>query len=180
MINRYSDVRPYEERKYWYFTTHGVGPGTIPKDLNVLDVQEGQNDKGTWGFYVLLDGVLNTSELREYDMRELAPIKNSTNITCSSSLNSILSDLEKGCQDWLESRGYEESFSDDYIDIEVSVEGRPRRGRVEVRVELGYDDMFDFITHLDPIIQKYDPEAYFDMDEPGICSAYIDANLLLA
>jgi len=72
-INRYSDVRPYEERKYWYFTTHGIGPGTIPKDLNVLEVQEGQNDKGTWGTYICLDGVLNTDELDYYDLRELAP-----------------------------------------------------------------------------------------------------------
>lgn len=72
-ITRYSDVRPYEDRKYWYFTTHGIGPGTIPKDLNVLETREGQNDKGTWGTYICLDGVLNTDELNYYDLRELAP-----------------------------------------------------------------------------------------------------------
>lgn len=72
-IKRYSDVRPYNERKYWYFTTHGVQPGSIPKDLKVLEVRDGQNDKGTWGTYVMLDGVLNTSELKKYDMRELVP-----------------------------------------------------------------------------------------------------------
>lgn len=72
-IKRYSDVVPYEKRKYWYFTTHGVGPGTIPKDLNVLDIKEGQNKKGTWGDFVCLDGVLNTSELQKYDMKEEAP-----------------------------------------------------------------------------------------------------------
>ena len=71
---RYSDARPYEDRKYWYFTTHGVGPGTMPKDLHVLEVREGQNRKGTWGDYVLLDGVLNTDELKTYDMIELAPL----------------------------------------------------------------------------------------------------------
>lgn len=72
-ITRYSDVRPYEDRRYWYFTTHGIGPGTIPKDLTVLETREGQNDKGTWGTYVCLDGVLNTDELSYYDLRELAP-----------------------------------------------------------------------------------------------------------
>ena len=76
-INRYSDVVPKEDRKYWYFTTHGVGPGSIPKDLNVLDVKEGQNDKGTNGTYVCLDGVLNTDELRKYDMIEKAPMNES-------------------------------------------------------------------------------------------------------
>ena len=72
-IKRYSDVRPYNERKYWYFTTHGVQPGSIPKGLKVLEVRDGQNEKGAWGTYVMLDGVLNTSELKKYDMRELVP-----------------------------------------------------------------------------------------------------------
>ena len=72
-IRRYSDVVPYEDRKYWYFTTHGVGPGSIPKGVNVLDVQDGRNEKGTWGEFVLLDAVLNTSELKEYGLKELAP-----------------------------------------------------------------------------------------------------------
>ena len=72
-VGRYSDNVPYDKRKYWYFTLHGVQPGSIPKDLNVLKVQYGQNDKGTWGTFVCLDGILNTSELKAYDMRELAP-----------------------------------------------------------------------------------------------------------
>ena len=77
-IKRYSDVRPRSERKYWYFTTHGVQPGSIPRDLNVLEVRDGQNDRGTWGTYVMLDGVLNTSELKYYDMRELVPKEEET------------------------------------------------------------------------------------------------------
>ena len=73
---RYSDEVPYEKRKYWYFTTHGVGPGAIPKDLKVLEIREGQNDKGTWGEYVCLDGILNTDELSTFNMRELKPPMN--------------------------------------------------------------------------------------------------------
>lgn len=72
-MERYSDARPYEERRYWYFTTHGTGPGTIPKDLRVLETRDGQNEKGTWGTFILLDGVLNTDELHEFDLKELAP-----------------------------------------------------------------------------------------------------------
>lgn len=70
---RYSDEVPYEKRRYWYFTLHGTGPGTIPKDLHVLETREGQNEKGTWGTFILLDGVLNTDELHEFDLKELAP-----------------------------------------------------------------------------------------------------------
>lgn len=72
-ITRYSDVVPEEDRKYWYFTTHGVGPGSIPSDLKVLKTQEGKNRKGTEGVFVQLNGVLNTSELKKFDMTELSP-----------------------------------------------------------------------------------------------------------
>lgn len=70
---RYSDEIPYEKRRFWYFTTHGTGPGTIPKDLCVLETRDGQNEKGTWGVFICLDGILNTSELHEYDIKELKP-----------------------------------------------------------------------------------------------------------
>lgn len=67
-IERYSDVIPKEERKFWYFTTHGVQPGSIPNDLNVLEIKDTPN-----GTFVALDGILNTSELRKYDMKEKSP-----------------------------------------------------------------------------------------------------------
>ena len=70
---RYSDEVPYEKRRYWYFTLHGLGPGTIAKDLKVLETREGKNDKGTFGLYICLDGILNTDELYEYDLKELVP-----------------------------------------------------------------------------------------------------------
>ena len=62
---RYSDGKT---GKWWYFTTHGVQPGSIPKDLKVLDIIDTDN-----GTYVALDGILNTSELKQYDMKEKSP-----------------------------------------------------------------------------------------------------------
>lgn len=62
---RYSDGK---EGKWWYFTAHGVQPGSIPSDLNVLEVKDTPN-----GTYVALDGILNTDELQEYDMKEKTP-----------------------------------------------------------------------------------------------------------
>lgn len=75
-IKRYSDVYSddVKQRGWWYFTTHGVMPGSIPKDLNVLEVRDGKNNKGTMGTFVRLDGILNTSELKEFDMKEMSPI----------------------------------------------------------------------------------------------------------
>lgn len=71
--HRYSDELPYSKRRFWYFTTHGIGPGTIPKDLTLLEVKEGKNKKGTKGDFILLDGVLNTDELKLYDLIEDIP-----------------------------------------------------------------------------------------------------------
>ena len=62
---RYSDGKT---GKWWYFTTHGVQPGSVPKDLNVLEVKDTPN-----GTYFALDGILNTSELSEYDIKEKTP-----------------------------------------------------------------------------------------------------------
>lgn len=44
---------------------------------------------------------------------------------------------------------------------------------VEVRAELDYDSMMDLADELNPVIQKVDRDAYFDMEEPGIMSAYL-------
>lgn len=71
--HRYSDETPYSKRRYWYFTMHGTGPGTIPNDLRILEVVEGKNRKGTLGDFICLDGVLNTSELKEFDLIEQSP-----------------------------------------------------------------------------------------------------------
>lgn len=78
-IKRYSDVVPKENRKYWYFTTHGVQPGSVPKGVNILEIRDGVSKNGMSGTFVCLDAVLNTSELKEYDMKEEVPVEESLN-----------------------------------------------------------------------------------------------------
>lgn len=56
-------------KSYWYFTTHGVQPGSIPKGVKVLDLIDTYN-----GTYVLLDRVLSTKELYNFDLKERSPI----------------------------------------------------------------------------------------------------------
>lgn len=54
--------------EYWYYSRHGMGPGTIPRGVQVLDwYEEGYK---TW---MLLDQVLNTQELNDYDLKEQTP-----------------------------------------------------------------------------------------------------------
>ena len=57
-----------EDEGYWFFTTHGVQPGSVPKDVDILDIIDTPN-----GSFVKFDRFLSTEELNEYDMKERAP-----------------------------------------------------------------------------------------------------------
>lgn len=54
--------------EWWYFTTHGVQPGSVPKGIKILNVIDTAN-----GTYFCSDRVLNTSELRDFDIKEKYP-----------------------------------------------------------------------------------------------------------
>lgn len=54
---------------FWYYSKHGMGPGTLPKDVKVVDWYE-DDDYNTW---VALDNVLTTQELKDYDLKEQKP-----------------------------------------------------------------------------------------------------------
>lgn len=54
---------------FWYFTKHGLGPGMLPKGVNVVDTKEDDN----FGTYIALDKVLTTQELKEYELVEKRP-----------------------------------------------------------------------------------------------------------
>lgn len=58
---------------FWYFTTHGVQPGSIPNDVHIIEIRDGVNNKGTKRTFVALDGVLTAEELKYYDMKEMSP-----------------------------------------------------------------------------------------------------------
>ena len=54
--------------RYWYFTRHGVQPGSVPKYVNILDIVDTPE-----GSYFLTDGVILTDDLRNYEIRERKP-----------------------------------------------------------------------------------------------------------
>ena len=54
---------------YWYYTPHGVGPGSVPRGLNIIDVISIPYG----GDYFLTDRVLTTKSLQYYDIQEKAP-----------------------------------------------------------------------------------------------------------
>lgn len=62
----YYDHQPRPD--YWYFTTHGVMPGSWPKGANVLDIIDTPN-----GSYVHTDKLLKTEALKKFDLKERWP-----------------------------------------------------------------------------------------------------------
>jgi hypothetical protein len=54
--------------RYWYFTRHGVQPGSVPKYVNILDIVDTPE-----GSYFLADGVILTKDLRNYEIKERKP-----------------------------------------------------------------------------------------------------------
>ena len=68
--------------------------------------------------------------------------------------------------------GFEDYMVDDYfyLDIEELDDGRIR---VEVRAEVDYEGLEYLASELDPIVQSYNQQSYFEPVEPGILEAYI-------
>lgn len=65
-------------------------------------------------------------------------------------------------------------FEDDYDEYStVEVYDKDEYYEIEVRAEVSYDSMMSMADALDPIIEKYDKDAYFDMVTSGIMSAYV-------
>lgn len=71
----------------------------------------------------------------------------------------------------LEDDGWEPDDISDYVFVDVTQEDD--RIRVEVRAELSYEGLEELIESIDPIVQEYDNNAYFEPVEPGIAEAYI-------
>lgn len=55
---------------FWYFTKHGVQPGSVPKDINILDVLDAKDGTGS---YFLSDKVIDIKQLNKYELKELGP-----------------------------------------------------------------------------------------------------------
>lgn len=65
---------------YWYFTRHGVQPGSIPKGTPIDDVIDKDG-----GSYFLTDRLLTTKELEEYEIKERRPFDKIMNCEITAS-----------------------------------------------------------------------------------------------
>lgn len=69
IIHSSSDIgSKTQDNGYWFFTRHGVQPGSVPKNVEILDIMDTPN-----GTFVKLNRFLSTKELDYYDLVEKAP-----------------------------------------------------------------------------------------------------------
>ena len=103
-------------------------------------------------------------------------VKSSTDISASNAENKQAALLQKITDKVLEyMQGPEGGFELEDAKYYSKVEGRMENGAfvVEVRCECGYDFMMNLADELNHIIQEVDHDAYFDMEQPGIMTAYL-------
>lgn len=98
----------------------------------------------------------------------------------SLSNEKVEEEIRKGIREYFDNWDDDEyrDFIEDYLVVEVKpFKGYDNDGtgtKVEVRAELSDSTLDEIIDEkLDPIIKKYDEEAYFDHDDYGIISAVI-------
>ena len=120
------------------------------------------------------------------------PIKNSTcrNISIKAATNKnssvrlqmkeelmdqILSEIKSKLKEIMTSYqfGYDDNEWEDYSGADIYLDNR---GYIVITVyaEVSYNGLVKIMDALNPIVEKYDSDAYFDADTPGRCSAYID------
>ena len=79
--------------------------------------------------------------------------------------------LQQNISDYMQEYGFTPDEVGEYSVVEI----KPAHDYwvVEVRAELPYGAMIELSEILDPIVQQYDNDAYFDMIEPGIMEAVL-------
>ena len=156
--------------RYWYFTRHGVQPGSVPKYVNILDIVDKPE-----GSYFLADGVILTKDLRDYDIKERKPedsVTSSTRIEYSDILEEIREQCNTKLIHIMAQYGFDESEAKQYSRVDASIDDK--YGRIEIGCELDYDGLMRVCQELDPIVQAYDPDSYFEPVDSGIAEAWVN------
>ena len=101
------------------------------------------------------------------------------------STTASVQDIKKVIKDKLKEAIWEIAQSDDFGFMESDIPSyffvdtdwySENTVRAEVRAELSYEGLMELIDNLDPLIQKFDSNAYFEPVTSGIAEAYIDVS----
>ena len=101
----------------------------------------------------------------------------STNVAASTS-DDLLADIRQAVSEFMVTMGFEFFEAASYSHVEIHQNSENGCSEVEVRAELDYDDMVELADILNPIVERYDDESYFEQVEPGIMVACVGSAVL--
>lgn len=113
--------------------------------------------------------------LAELFTKEIKEFYNDLNESASKfDLNKLKTEIEDKVKEVMTSPdfGYDSDEVDEYSTVEVK--RLNDRVKVEIRAEVTFDGLTELGEACNPIIEKYDKEAYFEPEQPGITNAYLD------
>lgn len=182
---KYGKNEDPEKKKYREFTTEDIDRlDEEAKDwkdqiriANEIDAETGTNQalKHLQSYTSKPEGMEQAikKEFEARKNREIEEVRKNATGDVKKDINKTIRDHFKGYSD--------EDFKNfwgDYINIDTE-ERKDGRTKIEVRGEFSYNEFDDLMQNgLDSYVQAIDKDAYFDQDEPGIISAYVDTKKL--
>lgn len=150
---------------YWFFTTHGVQPGSVPRDVDILDIIDTPN-----GSFVKFDRFLSTKELNYYDMVEKAP-KSVMSAEVEDYINRNFDGVTSATEE-----DYDEEELQDIID-ELTSDGFDVTDEADLLMGLGADlgmDHADARYYAKLILNHMDDSSVFGAEEDDIFEEAIE------
>lgn len=119
-------------------------------------------------------------DFNEQIQKDVDSINSSKSIKCKKSINfdadldSVVEEVQataRMCM--IQEYGFSESDVDDYLHISKEYSEEYNATKIQVRAELSYGGLMDLCEALDPIVQKYDADSYFEPVTSGIIEAWV-------
>ena len=190
-----SEVEEEEERPWWIVDAPIEDDPSFNRrmmDLELADEADFYDRVHHEGEYEDDDYDYEADFDANFDIKGASEVEDEKeDVECTTAINSIdldqlKADIVAGCEEYLtgpkggflpsgtpKQDKWDMTADEMYI---VEVDREDDHIKVEVRAELDFDGMMNMSEILDEIIRSYDPDAYFDFDQPGIMDAYIYDN----
>ena len=94
--------------------------------------------------------------------------------TIDSFIQTLNRDVEQTGIQFLIDSGWDDSTAKDYFSCRTSYKEDSSMIEVAVGAELDFDELMELAETLDTVINKYDENAYFDAEDAGRLSAYLE------
>lgn len=96
----------------------------------------------------------------------------------AKTIDSLKSQIVNAVYEYMESEGFEEDEVPAYTDVDI--EDETDSYKITVSAEVSYDGLVNLIAMLDPIVQEYDKDSYFNAEVAGRVVAYVQKSATIS